>query len=223
MIEVELKFEIAPAAWPQLEQHLAGMQFVCQVRNSDRYYDTADFDLLSQAVFVRVRNQARLECKFNERAAPAHTDCTERAFPLAPEPGQASEMNALFSRFLPGWRSARTVHEALAHNGLLELARIENHRTQYAWEDLVVCVDRVEGLGDFLEIETQCREERETEQALARLERVVVGIALRPVRVGYVERWLRIHHPQAYVRGNYQEEPEGFSADARAHEGKECL
>jgi adenylate cyclase class IV len=209
MIEVELKFEITPAAWPQLEQQLATMQFVRQLRNSDLYYDTADFDLLSQAVFVRVRNQARLEFKFNERAAPAHTHCTEQAFSLAPEPGQVAQMNALFSRFLPGWRRAMTVHEALAHNSLREVAQIENHRTQYAWEDLIVCLDRVEGLGDFLEIEMQCREERETHQALAQLERVAVGFALRPVRVGYVERWLQKHNPQAYLRGNYQEEAGG--------------
>lgn len=207
MIEVELKFEITPATWPQLEQHLAEMQFVRQVRNSDHYYDTADFRLLSQAVFVRVRNQARLECKFNERAEPAHTHCTERAFSLVPEPEQASQMNALFSRFLPGWRCANTVHEAIAHNGLCVMVHIENHRTQYALEDMIVCVDRVEGLGDYLEIETQCREERETQQALVRLEGMAAGIALRPVRVGYVERWLQKHHPQVYQRGKYQEEP----------------
>jgi adenylate cyclase class IV len=207
MIEVELKFEIPSAAWPQLEQRVAEMQFVCQVRNSDVYYDTADFRLLSQAIFVRVRNQARLECKFNERAAPAHTHCTEHTFSLSPGPEHVSQMNALFSRFLPGWQDAKTVHEAIAQNGLREMAHIENLRTQYAREDLIVCVDRVEGLGDFLEIEIQCREERETQQALVRLERMAAGIALKPVRVGYVERWLQKHHPQVYQRGKYHEEP----------------
>ena len=72
MIEVELKFETTPAAWPQLEKQLATMQLVRHLRNSDIYYDTANFDLLSQAVFVRVRNHARLEFKFNEQAASAH-------------------------------------------------------------------------------------------------------------------------------------------------------
>jgi adenylate cyclase class IV len=208
MIEVELKFEITPTARPQLEKQLARMQLARHLRNSDIYYDTADFNLLSQAVFVRVRNHTRLEFKFNEQAAPEHTHCTERAFSLVPESRQAQEaqeMHALFSRFLPGWRSAETVSEALSHNGLIELARIENRRVQYAWENLVVCMDQVEGLGDFLEIETQCNEESETHQALARLEHMAAGLDARPVRVGYVERWLQKHHPQAYKRGKYHE------------------
>jgi adenylate cyclase, class 2 len=214
MIEVELKFETTPAAWPQLEKQLATTQFVRHLRNSDIYYDTANFDLLSQAVFVRVRNHARLEFKFNEQAASAHTHCTERAFSLVPEPGSAQEMHTLFSRFLPGWRCAETVSEALSHNGLIELARIENRRVQYTWENLVVCVDQVEGLGEFLEIETQCNEESETHQALARLEHMAAGLAVRQIRIGYVERWLQKHHPQAYQRGKYHE-ASSFGPQAR--------
>jgi adenylate cyclase class IV len=207
MIEVELKFEIAPAARSSLAEHLATIGPALRVQNTDTYYDTPAFDLLSQAVFVRVRNQKRLEFKFNEQAAPAHIHCTERVFSLAPEPRQAEEMNNLFSGFLPDWRRAGTVNKAIQKNGLIELARIENHRIEYASENLVVCVDQVEGLGNFLEIETQCEEESEIDQAVSRVRAFASGMVARQVHIGYVELWLQKYHQHAYQQGKYQELP----------------
>lgn len=205
MIEVELKFELLPTSWPQLKERLASRQPKCHVQNSDTYYDTAGLDFLSQAVFVRVRNHKHLEFKFNEQAAPAHIQCTERTFSLLPDPRQAEEMNTLFSRFMPRWRSADTVEEALHQNNLVELAHIENSRNQYAYDDLIICVDQVEELGDFLEIEMQCEEGYATRQAEARVQSFASGLAARQVRIGYVELWLQKHHPQAYLRGRYHE------------------
>jgi adenylate cyclase, class 2 len=208
MTEVELKFEIAPGSWPQIEEQCATLQLVCRLRNSDTYYDTAGFDLLSQAVFVRVRNHLHLEFKFNEQAAPAHIQCTERVFSLIPDPRPAEEMNTLFSRFVPRWRSANTVKEALRQNGMIKIAYIENQRVQYTYEDFVVSVDHVEGLGDFVEIEAQCEEGSDTSQVEAleaQMQRFAAGFAARQVRVGYVELWLQKHHPQAYQRGKYHQ------------------
>ncbi len=207
MIEVELKFEIAPASRPMLEEHLSTIGPARCLQNTDTYYDTPAFDLLSQAVFVRVRNQDRLEFKFNEQAAPAHIHCTERVFSLASESWQAKEMNNLFSGFLPGWQGAGTVNQALQQNGLIELARIENHRSEYTCENLVVCLDQVEGLGDFLEIETQCEEESEIDQAVSRVQAFAASVLARRVHIGYVELWLQKYHQYAYHQGKYQELP----------------
>lgn len=203
-----MKFEIAPGSWPQFKEQFATMQLARRLSNADTYYDTKEFDLLRQAVFVRVRNHRHLEFKFNERAAPAHIQSTERVFSLMPEPRQAAEMNALFSRFLPRWRSANTVEEVLHQNGLIELARIENQRVQYTYDDLLVCVDQVEGLGEFVEIEAQCEEGSDTNQVEALEAQVhgfAAGFAARQVRVGYVELWLQKYLPQAYQMGKYHE------------------
>jgi len=67
----------------------------------------------------------------------------------------------------------------------------------------------VEGLGDFFEVETHCEEEIKIGQAIAKLQDFVASLAfsaLRPVKVGYVELWLRSHLPQVYRLGKYQEE-----------------
>src|SRR5579859_7243099 len=160
MIEVELKFAMSPDSRARLETCLGTIGCPCRLHNSDIYYDTSSFDLFSQAVFARVRNRQRLEFKFNEQAAPEHLFCTERAFSLSAGPRQVAEMNNLFAGFLPHWQPAETISKALLENGLIELARIENSRAEYRYENLVVCVDHVEELGDFLEIETQCEVEK---------------------------------------------------------------
>ncbi len=203
MIEVELKFELPPEAKSGFKKHFPMMRLVRCLKNSDIYYDTPAFDLLRQAVFVRVRNQRRLEFKFNEQAAPAHIQSIERSFSLRPSPSQAQEMHALFSRFLPHWHAAAPVEEALCRNGMMELARIEKQRTQYSYRGLVICMDKVEGLGEFLEIEIQCEDDSNTQQAVARIQNLAADFAAQPVRVGYVELWLRKHHPHVYRLGKY--------------------
>ena len=203
MIEVELKFELLPTSWPRLEKQLTTMKSLRFLRNSDIYYDTIEFDLLRQAVFVRVRNHTSLEFKFNEQASPLHNQCTERVFPLVPELHQVREMNALFSRYLPHWRPVDTVAEVMHKNSLVELAQIENRRVQYTYDNLVICVDQVEGLGDFLEVEMMCEEGSDTIEAEASMHCFASRFSARQVRVGYVELWLQKHHPQAYQIGRY--------------------
>jgi adenylate cyclase, class 2 len=204
VVEVELKFRILPTDWPKIREKLGSMQFLGRSENDDRYYDTQGFDFLQQAVFVRVRNQRLLECKFNERADLAHVQCTERVFPLEPELHQAEHMNALFRHFYPSWQHAMTVKEAIQKNNLRELACIKNTRKQYGSENLVACVDHVEGLGDYFELETQIEKGRDTSCAVAKLQGFVADLALERIPVGYVELWLRLHHAEAYQRGRYK-------------------
>ncbi|MBV9228222.1 MAG: CYTH domain-containing protein [Chloroflexi bacterium] len=212
MIEVELKFEFPAEARTLLHAKLDALPHVrCvrQIDNSDVYYDTASFDCLRQAVFIRIRNRKHLEVKFHEHADPTHNHCIERVFPLKADALVIEEMDVLCSRFIPDWRGAAgSVEEAIRVNGLKEFVHIENQRTQYAYENLTVCVDHVEGLGDFLEIETACEERTEIRRALARLQSFVSSLAfpsLQPVWSGYVEMWLRLHHPQAYQLRKYWE------------------
>src|SRR5579872_6195429 len=134
------------------------MQFVGTIHNRDIYYDTSELALLRQAVFVRVRNDKQLECKFNEQLVKEHGQSTERSFPLFPNPAMAEKMNALFARFLPDWRTASSVETAIKENGLTELARIDNRRDAYFGNDIYVSIDHVAGLGDFLEVEARSAE-----------------------------------------------------------------
>lgn len=199
MIEVELKFEIPSGTRSLLQEKLVAMpsvRWLGQIDNTDIYYDTANFDCLQQSVFIRMRNRTRLELKFHDHVDTAHTSCSERTFPMKPEPPQMQEINTLCSRFIQGWREASSVEEAIDVNCLVECGRIANQRTQFEHENLILCLDSVKGLGDFFEIEVACDEESEIKQALARLNGFVSALAfpaMRPVQTGYLEQWLTLH------------------------------
>jgi adenylate cyclase, class 2 len=211
MIEVELKFEIPADTRLLLQAKLDAMQAqpLGQTDHVDCYYDTASFDCLQQAVFMRIRNHKHLELKYHEQADPAHTHATECVFPLEAEPLLVEAMHAQCTHFMPQWKPAGTIQEAMHINGLREFARIAKRRTQYAYGNMILCVDSVQDLGDFFEVEMHCEEETKIAQAIADIQDFVASLAfpvLRPVEVGYVELWLRLHLPEVYQLGKYQEQ-----------------
>ncbi|GAC1360648.1 MAG: hypothetical protein PVS3B1_22100 [Ktedonobacteraceae bacterium] len=215
MIEVELKFALPGQSRLLLQQKLAALpalQRIAPVENVDTYYDTTDFVCFQQAVFLRIRDHARLEIKYHEQADPAHLHTTERVFPLTADSSAMHDLNALCSRFIPGWMQANNVEDALAGNQLTAFVRVEKLRTRYVGEELTLYLDQVSDLGDFFEVEVLCMEETEVVQAQARLQDFVASLGLPvlwPVKIGYVELWLRAHLPHIYLLGKYQNEAEG--------------
>ncbi len=205
MIEVELKCELFPEALSKLKEKIRYLQFHGVVQSLDRYYDTSGFDLLQQAVFVRVRNNSQLQFKYNEGRDEAHVQSLERVFPLPPETAQqVEEMNALFARFSPTWHAEPDFEVARATNGLIELAQIKKIREVYSNDEIRMSIDHVAGLGDYLEVELQCEEGADTSKALAKLRTFVSELSTQPVNIGYVEMWLRVHNPQVYQLGRYR-------------------
>src|SRR5215469_5958734 len=184
MIEVELKCELSPKVLPKLQERLQHMTFDGTAHNRDKYYDTPQFDLLQQAVFVRVRNDQQLEFKFNEQGETAHRQSTERVFSLFPDPGTGEKMNALFTRFLPHWSASSNFSEAVTKNNLTELAYINNTRAVYVAGAVHLSIDHVEGLGDFLEVEMQCEEGADTSETLALLHKFIADLDLQHIKVG---------------------------------------
>lgn len=211
MIEVELKFAVPSGSEVPLQAALEALPQVCRFEESestDMYYDTATYDAFRRAIFIRIRNRSVLELKFHEQDDPDHLYSTERVFPLNADTQQIQELNALCVRLLPVWHKAETLDVLFQANDLRLFVPVEKHRTRYAYQDITFCLDRVIGLGTFLEVETLCETHAEIEQADTRLLSIVSQLAcpdLHPVRIGYVELWLRQHLPQVYTLGKYQD------------------
>jgi adenylate cyclase class IV len=203
LIEVELKCELSPQLLEKVRQKIQGMQFRGTAYNHDIYYDTPTWDLLRRAVFVRVRNNQKIEFKFNEDASQEHKLAFERVFPLQTSPSELDKLNSLFAYFLPTWQSATSFEDALTKNNLTQLVTVNNTREAYANEYIDLSIDHVKGLGDFLEVETQCEEDGDTIQAQARLQAFVADLHVQHIKVGYVELWLYKHNPEAYQAGRY--------------------
>ena len=212
MIEVELKFALPANLRASLDATLDAMpelQRLAPVNNVDTYYDTSDFSCLQQAVFLRIRDNDRLEVKYHEQDDPAHVHATERVFPLTADAPALQDLNTLCARFIPAWQGADTVETTLTTNGLSAFVHIEKRRTRYVNERLNLCLDEVVDLGDFFEIEILCPDKTGIEQAQAQLYAFVDTLALptlSSVSIGYVELWLRSHLPHVYRLGKYQTE-----------------
>jgi len=202
MIEVELTCSLTPEGLPKLHEKLRGMTPQGVTQQTDMYYDTPIWDLLRQAVFVRVRNKSHLQVKFDEEGSDKkHVECVERTFSLeGPLPAEAHD---LLVRFLPNWRAAATFPEAVTENSLVELVCLRKTRSTYSDGRVIVALDHVEGLGNFVEVEIQCEEGEDTSQARAVLERFVQDIPAVPLKAGYTELWLQRHNPAAYQCGQY--------------------
>lgn len=203
MIEVELKFALPQQARAKLQAKLQGTEFIGTIHNVDNYYDTAAFDLLKQAVFVRIRNGSLLQIKFNQEVEKVHGQVTERAFPLSSYFDHTKTINNLFSKFLPTWDAASSFEEAIRQNKLVELVQINNQREAYLTNDIHISIDHVEAVGDFLEIEADYEEGSDTSHAIDTLSHFIADLNLQRVKTGYVELWLRIHNPYAYSLGKY--------------------
>jgi adenylate cyclase class 2 len=203
LIEIELKCELSPQLLEKVRQKIQGMQFRGTVYNHDIYYDTPTWDLLRRAVFVRVRNNQKIEFKFNEDASQEHQQALERIFPLQTSSFDLDRLNSLFAYFLPTWTPATSFEDALTKNNLIQLVSVNNTREVYANEHIDLSIDHVKGLGDFLEVETQCEENGDTTEAQARLQAFVADLHVQHIKVGYVELWLHKHNPEAYQVGRY--------------------
>jgi adenylate cyclase, class 2 len=204
LIEIELKCALTPQLLEKVHAKTQAMDFKGTVQNQDIYYDTPAWDLLRRAVFVRVRNGSRVEFKFNEDIDQSHVQSTEHVFPLSLSHDITEKMNALFAYFLPDWVATASFEDAMKQNGLIELANIANTRKEYTGEGIILSVDHVKGLGDFLEVEVQVEEEdSNTSQIQEQLQAFVSDLTLQHIKVGYVELWLYEHNPEAYAAGRY--------------------
>ncbi|MEO6890608.1 MAG: CYTH domain-containing protein [Ktedonobacteraceae bacterium] len=202
MIEVEKTCVLSAESRDRLHEKLRGMTHQGVVQQTDSYYDTPAWDLLRQAVFVRVRNMSTLQIKFDEEGSDKHhVECVERAFSV--EGPLPEEAHALLQRFLPYWRPAASFSEAVAVNHLEEFVCLHKTRFIYTDDTLIVALDHVEGLGDFVEVEIQCEEGQDTSQARVILEAFVSTLNAEPLKAGYTELWLRQHQPEVYQCGQY--------------------
>lgn len=202
MIEVEITCSLSQAGLFKLQEKLSTMTYLGVTQQRDVYYDTATWDLLRQAVFVRVRNNATLQVKFDgEGSDKQHIECVERAFSL--EGALSEETHDLLHRFLPNWRAVATFPEAVTENSLVPLARLHKTRSTYSDGRMIVALDHVEGLGNFVEVEIQCEEGEDTSQAKADLERFIQDLPAVPLKAGYTELWLQQHNLAAYRYGQY--------------------
>lgn len=180
MHEVEIKAAYPGEAAAALESWLQQQGFVCaaEYRQEDDYYNHPARNFLETDEAVRLR-----------RVLSTERDCTVFTYkgPNRSERGQSRE------ELECGVDDAPTMRAALERLGFRAVASVYKNRRSFEKGDVTVCLDEVEELGSFFEVEILCEEDK-AEEAAARLESFLKELDfVSPVEEGrtYLELLLR--------------------------------
>jgi adenylate cyclase class IV len=193
--EFEIKVELhAPDDAAEL---LRSLRLVKSEFVTDVYFDTVKRELFKRGVFLRLRNCSTLEVKFNPDIGDAsHLSCQEHRYTL---PLSACDKQGI-TEFLEAHIDCRHgpfESDPFALFQLEEFVRIVKERTVYCGGETEVSLDRIPGLGDFLEVEARGPTGRQSAVEFC------AKNGLRNLPLGYVELWLRKHDFSTYRTGRY--------------------
>ena len=180
MREVEIKAAYPRQETAALERWLLAQGFVCaaEYRQEDDYYNHPARNFLKTDEAVRLR-----------RVCSGERDKTVFTYkgPNRSERGQSRE------ELETGVEDAPTMRAALDRLGFVAVASVYKSRREYKKADVTVCLDEVEELGTFFEIEIVCADDAAGEAA-ARLDALMGQLRfVAPMEEGrtYLELLLR--------------------------------
>ena len=181
MREVEIKAAYPREATAALETWLQQQGFDCaaEYRQEDDYYNHPARNFLETDEAVRLR-------RVLSALGQDKTVFTYKG-PNRSDRGQSRE------ELETGVEDAPTMRAALDRLGFVAVASVYKNRREYKKADVTVCLDEVERLGSFFEIEIVCAE-TEADRAAARLDALLAELAfVSPVEEGrtYLELLLR--------------------------------
>ena len=210
-VEIEKKYKVLKnnGQAENLDSLLTNLAYVSSTQVVDHYLDTSDGAYYQEGIFIRVRNNAALEIKFNpehlattNEYAKEHTTCHEYNFPL---PLQLSS-DGLFQR-LQSFISIKkpypyTFENFVKENALKPLVTLDKTRTAYENEALIVAVDILSDFGTFIEFEAK-DSSINMDDFLQAVKNLTKGIQLKPINSGYVEIALQQSNDALYRKGKY--------------------
>lgn len=205
-IEIELRYEVIDRI--QLEVFLQSLQRLHSKHDVDIYYDTVDALLYQKGIFIRTRNNQKLDIKFN-RACLDNPDlalqdyCQEYSFVLPLQDKDFFKLNELFIS-LDLHSSPTADFDAMKKaNNFIEHYRVDKIRTSYKYHSFTIAVDEVADLGTFIEIELMVQNTENIEVIKQEMELVLAGLNLKQLRTGYGTLLLRKKDFNHYLLGRF--------------------
>jgi predicted adenylyl cyclase CyaB len=205
-IEIELRYEVLDKN--QLTQFLAPLKFLRSNQDIDIYYDNADAILYQKGIFIRNRNNKKLDIKFN-RACLDNPDlaiqdyCEEHSFALPLQEKNLSRINELLVSLQLQPSPIADLEELKKTNNFFEHYRVDKVRTSYSHNSFTIAVDEVVDLGTFLEIELMAQDTQNLEEVKQEMVLFIAGLKLRPLRTGYGTLLLRKKDFKHYLLGRF--------------------
>lgn len=199
-IEYELKAWAPPKA--KLEELLSEFKREgAEKFQEDVYFDTVDKTLYKFGAFIRIRNGKIVEIKFNPNNNDfSHLESDETRFDLPLTSSSIFALKDFLGKFVDFEYDAINqgdTESILQSLGLHKFVTISKRREIYSKPGVEFCIDSVENLGEFIEIESINQDLSKKYQEWISRE----GIKVIPV--GYVELYLRKYDFSTYMTGRY--------------------
>jgi adenylate cyclase, class 2 len=193
-VEFEIKSPIDDER--DLKPLLEIAEFVGEAASTDTYWDIATHDLFKRGIFLRIRDNGQFDIKFNPDFEDiAHMSCDEYSYGWPLSDSDAKAVETFLAAYLP--IKTPQAGEVFAKFELNEFVAVKKARKTFGANGVVICIDDVDGLGKFIEIEA-------TDPGNAYLvTRYCEQAGLKNLKVGYVELLLRRDNFPLYKQGRY--------------------
>ncbi len=206
-VEVELKFQVLDE--PHLADFLKNLKFIDEKRNIDIYLDAKDGDLYKKGIFIRVRDNRKLDFKFNltdfqnQVRFGKHEHCDELSFPLPLANNSIEPINKICRTLGLKGITTPDLEEFKIKNNLIESVVIHKIRQKFTDGKFEFSFDNVNGLGKFIEIELLASKEENLEEIKEEMRERIRGLRLKLITTGYNEVYQRKHNFNLYLQGRY--------------------
>ncbi len=205
-IEIELRYEVLDQQ--ALTSFLQHLDFSETKQIVDIYLDTYDAQLYKRGIYIRLRNNKKIDIKFNracleDSKLEQQSYCEEYSFQLPWQQSDVDKINQL-SREL-GLQEIETPspEEYKMVNNLIKHVTVDKMRSLYKIEDFLISVDVVNGLGTFLEIEIMASNINDLDLIKNRMLEILKELQLMPLKTGYSALLLKKQNFKQYVQGRF--------------------
>lgn len=166
MIEVEVKMPIFRR--PPIEQGLRRLGFMpgALIKESDTYFTSSFHDFMETDEALRIRESE------NYSTASASAFLTYKGPKLDTVSSARKELDTEVA-------DGETCRDILLALGYRELSPVRKLRQYYHRDNITACVDQVEELGSFLELEMIVENEAERPEALKKIEAILHDLDCR--------------------------------------------
>lgn len=205
-IEIELRYEVLKPE--QLASFVASLQKIHSKHDVDIYFDNPTDYLHKNGIYIRTRNNKKLDIKFN-RACLNNPNlaiqdyCEEHSFALPLQETDLHKINDLLISLNLKPMSMAHLENLKSVNQFKEQCTVDKMRTSYQYDNFTICVDEVKDLGTFLEIELMADTAENVAKVKQEMLTLIHGLELKPIKTGYINLLLRKKDFAHYLLGRF--------------------
>lgn len=192
MVEYEIKFQADRSVFSRLIENLS---YVGEKQQNDTYYDTPDYTLFLNAVFLRERNKKVIDIKYNfDKSDISHLFCNENSFNLPLSKDANKSLDIFLSQLIV---PSKNDVDILDKYNLVEFVVINKNRRIYSGSDIELSHDIINNIGEFIEIEAK------TDKGINYINNLMSKENIQRIKTGYVELYLKKYNYELYKKGKY--------------------